>query len=256
MRIHLDGDWSATRSFIFGAIFAAFFAYMDYSSTGSISQPALPVIACVYLFISVVMGILAKRGREVLDGSTWVSWNNSGGDVFWELGSGFVLYGAGFGIITFLIQTTFTSLEDFQMLGAVLIGLIVVAWGIIEVNFGARVVVFTPQKEVLLLKGRPCIFLQKKYHPKDWLGLHVSWQQGYSGGMSHTAPDNLYYVWGLFPGGAIQLNILNVPQEVKRVDALKQLHEMVEETAEKTGLPVPPWPADKDIYFRLYDRET
>ncbi len=250
MRIHLEGDWSASWAFGLAAIPMMIAAYV-----GDTFSPMVRVsvwgLGLLYIVIAILLGVFAKRGREVSDGSTWVSWNNTGSDAWMTLGSAFFLYAAGFGTLMFVAVAALSSLHDWEMVGAVLGGLLAVGWGIVQLNFAARVVVFTPNKHIEVLKGRPCAFFRKTFLPKDWLGLHVSYQQGYSGGMYYTHPDNLYVVWGVYPGGAIQLNTVNIPTETKRSEGLRMIREMVEDTAKNTGLPVPPWPADSDIYLRL-----
>lgn len=251
MRIHLEGDWSAAWAFGLATCVTLFFSMFRQGQYDYGDQGVVYGIAVGFATFGLVFGILAKQGRNVPDGSTWNSWENTGSDAWWICGSAFFLYFSVFGTYVFVKNAVLSSVVDVMTLGLVSVGLLVVSWGIAWLNFSARIMVFTPEKDVLLLKGRPCSFITKKFRSKECVGLHVSWDQGYAGGMYHDHPDNLYFVWGIYPEGPVKLNTVNIPMETKRADGLKMIRNMVEETAAMVGQPVPPWPKDDDIYLRL-----
>ncbi len=255
MRIKIEGDWSGTVSFFMGSmaviLMTAFVSRASSAEKLSASGAQhLYIIAGLYLVVAAILGIMAARGRTVPDGSTVATWENTGFDFWGNIMSTIVLWAMAMGTEIFLIEGQSGDIKASIMVPAIV--LLVAVWGIAWLNFGARIIVFTPKKEVIVMKGRPLTFIRKTYKPQDWLGLHVSWQQGYNGGMYRSSPDNLYFVWGVYDGGVIKLNTVAIPQETKRATALQMVHELVEETAENVGLPVPPWPNDKDIYLNLW----
>ncbi len=256
MRIKVEGDWSGTISFVMAGMAVALLAYFGARATwgnrfSDVVAINLYAMAVCYFMLAAITGVAAYVGREVPDGSSWVTWESTGFDFWGNVMSMMALAMTALGLGAGLPAAK--DLASPLLWLCVFAGLLIVTWGVAWLNFGARIMVFTPDKKVLLLKGRPFTFIRKTFKPSDWLGLHVSWQQGYSGGMYRTAPDNLYFVWGVYKGGVIKLNTVNIPQETKRTEGLRLVHELVETTAEKTGLPVPPWPADKDIYLNLWN---
>lgn len=257
MRIKIDGDWSGTVSFVMAAVAVTCMTIFLSGTSNAARLPAsgvqhLYILAGLYLIIAMILGIAATRGREVPDGSSLVTWENTGFDFWGNIMSTIALWAIAMGFEIFLIEGQGDDIKISWLI--VILGLVVVTWGLAWLNFGARLVIFAPDKRVIIMKGRPLTIIRKTYEPRDWLGLHVSWAQGYAGGMYRNHPDNLYFVWGVQTSGVVKLNTLNIPQETKRSTALKMLHEVVEETAVKVGLPVPPWPNDKDIYLNLWDR--
>jgi hypothetical protein len=242
MRIKIAGDWSGTVSFAAAGI--ALMLMTIYGSQDTVTNAYIfPVL---YLIVALWLGIMAARGRRVPDNSTFAVWENAGFDLVYNGMSviGLFLFATG----TQMLLTE--GITGYWLFVAIIVFLVIV-WGIAQLNFAARIMVFTPEKKVILLKGRPFSFIRKTLEPKNWLGLHVAWVQGYNGGMRRNDPANLYYVWGVYDGGVIKLNTVSVSQDTKRAVGLAMVREMVEETAARVGLPVPPWPDDEDIYLRL-----
>jgi hypothetical protein len=235
MRIHIPGDWAVAISFGLAGVVTLRISYL---------------MAAIYLIVGILGAVAARRGRAVPDGSTWVSWQNTnadGADPFWVFGTVLVL---SFCALFVTSGTSAMGVIGGWSLGrglAVALAATVAAWGVYQINLTALVVVFTPDKTVIVLKGRPFILVRRMYRQADWLGLHVAYEQGYNGGRFRNSPDDTYTVWGVYMGGVVELNIVCIPRSVKRSDAVQQIRLMVEQTAEKTGLPVPPWPADSDI---------
>lgn len=254
MRIKVEGDWSGVVSFAMagaGLVLVIIFGSQNtiYNKFLNGGELFLYIITGLYLVAVLLLGIMAYRGREVPDGSTATVWENTGFDFWGNVESAMCLWAMAIGFGMLLTAGKAGTLSIYWIIVVVVV-LLIIAWGVTWLNFVARIMVFTPNKMVILMKGRPFTIIRKTFEPQDWLGLHITWKEGQRGGRFASSPANLYFIYGVYDGGMIKIDSLRIPQNTKRSVGLTMIHETVETTAIRVGLPVPPWPDDEDIYLK------
>jgi hypothetical protein len=232
MRIRLSGDWAAPLSFTLAGCILFIITLVNPAQ----AMPGTRLLGVFYLLLALAGSFFAARGREVPDNSTYYVRGDLGMDATAILFSTGLLW---FGGLALLSPFTEPFRVGSMLFGCALgIGFLAFAYSFL---MSTRLFVFTPDKRMITLLGKPFTFFRRTHEASHFSALEVRMHRAYAGTYGKiTTWQRIYDVCAISPTKIIVVGAAS--DEISARKLLQEIHTL-------TGIPAHDFPSvsGKDV---------